>query len=178
MKIGTRMTSAALLVSLLAAGLLSCADADAGTQETQQTTPIETEPVTEAVTEDPALRDSLPEVDLGGYQYRMAIFGTDIQRIMTYNDDEDGNVVNDAVYHKIRTVEERFNTDIVLADISYLEEDQIAALKKVEALQTLAKGTWPILMEETVKGKFLTPLKSHTLEGGWTYKGMPSWKLE
>ncbi len=130
MKIGTRMTSAALLVSLLAAGLLSCADADAGTQETQQTTPIETEPVTEAVTEDPALRDSLPEVDLGGYQYRMAIFGTDIQRIMTYNDDEDGNVVNDAVYHKIRTVEERFNTDIVLADISYLEEDQIAALKK------------------------------------------------
>ena len=129
MKIGTRMTSAALLVSLLAAGLLSCADADAGTQETQQTPPIETEPVTEAVTEDPALRDSLPEVDLGGYQYRMAIFGTDIQRIMTYNDDEDGNIVNDAVYHKIRTVEERFNTDIVLSELSYQEEDQIAALK-------------------------------------------------
>ena len=57
-------------------------------------------------------------------------------------------------------------------------ENEIAALKKVETLQTLAKGTWPILMEETVKGKFLTPLKSHTLEGGWTYKGMPSWKLE
>lgn len=130
MRTGTRMTAAALLVSMLAAGMLSCADADAGTQETQQTTPMETEPVTEAVTEDPALRDSLPEVDLNGYQYRMAIFGTDIQRIMTYNDDEDGNVVNDAVYHKIRTVEERFNADIVLSDMSYLEDDQIAALKK------------------------------------------------
>ncbi|MBQ8744564.1 MAG: relaxase/mobilization nuclease domain-containing protein [Mailhella sp.] len=57
-------------------------------------------------------------------------------------------------------------------------ENEIAALKKVETLQTLAKGTWPILMEETAKGKFLTPLKSHTLESGWTYKGMPAWKLE
>ena len=93
-------------------------------------TAAETEAVTEAVTEDPALRDSLPDVDLNGYQYRMAIFGTDIQRIMTYNDDEDGNIVNDAVYHKIRTVEERFNADIVLSDMSYLEEDQISALKK------------------------------------------------
>lgn len=130
MRTGTRMTAAALLVSMLAAGLLSCADADAGTQEIQQTTPIETESITEAVTEDPALRDSLPDTDLNGYQYRMAIFGTDIQRIMTYNDDEDGNVVNDAVYHKIRTVEERFNADIVLSDMSYLEDDQIAALKK------------------------------------------------
>ncbi len=130
MKTGTRLTAAAMLIAMLSAGMLSCADADAGTSETHQTTPVETEPVTEAVTEDPALRDSLPEADLNGYQYRMAIFGTDIQRIMTYNDDEDGNIVNDAVYSKIRTVEERFNADIVLSDMSYLEEDQVAALKK------------------------------------------------
>jgi len=95
MKTETRMTAAALLVLLLAAGMLSCADA--GTAETQQTTSMETEPVTEAVTEDPAFRDSLPDADLNGYQYRMAIFGTDIQRIMTFNDDEDGNIVRNSV---------------------------------------------------------------------------------
>ena len=57
-------------------------------------------------------------------------------------------------------------------------ENEIAALKKAEALQTLAKGTWPILMEKTAEGMFLIPLKSHMLEAGWTYKGMPAWKLE
>ena len=57
-------------------------------------------------------------------------------------------------------------------------ENEIAALKKAEALQTLAKGTWPILMEDIAEGMFLIPLKSHTLEEGWTYKGMPAWKLE
>ena len=57
-------------------------------------------------------------------------------------------------------------------------ENEIAALKKVETLQTLARGTWPILMEETVKGMFLVPLKSHTLKGDWYYNGMPAWKLE
>ncbi len=129
-KNGKRFSAAALLVSMLAGGLLSCGDAEAQTVQTTEDTTAETAPITEAVTEDPALRDSLPDVDLDGYQYRMAIFGTDIQRIMTYNDNEDGNIVNDAVYHKIRTVEERFNADIVLSDMSYLEDDQIAALKK------------------------------------------------
>ena len=57
-------------------------------------------------------------------------------------------------------------------------ENEIATLKKAEALQTLAKGTWPILMEKTAEGMFLIPLKSHMLEAGWTYKGMPAWKLE
>lgn len=57
-------------------------------------------------------------------------------------------------------------------------EAEIAALKQAEAQQKLAKGTWPLLMKESEKGMFLVPLKSHTLNGDWTYNGMKAWKLE
>jgi len=53
-------------------------------------------------------------------------------------------------------------------------ENELAALKKVETLQTLAKRIWPILMEETVKGMFLVLLKFHILKGDWYYNGKPT----
>ena len=67
-------------------------------------------------------------------------------------------------------------TQHLLTGTERMQQRPISIL--VEALQTLAKGTWPILMEEMAEGMFLIPLKSHTLEAGWTYKGMPAWKLE
>ncbi len=131
MKQSKRITAGVLLVLLAASVCVSCGDTtEPQTKDTSTAAVAESAAAeTEAVTEDPALRDSLPDTDLNGYQYRMAVFGTDIQRIMTYNDEEDGNIVNDAVYHKIRTVEERFNTDIVLAEISKEEDDQVGVLK-------------------------------------------------
>ena len=120
-----------LLLSMIAASTASCGGdtatdpvvTDGGNTDT-------TAAVTEAVTEDPALKDSLPEADLGGAQFRMTVFGTDQNRPQTYVDAQDGNIVNDAVYSKIRTVEERFNTDIVLTEMSYLEENHVGALTK------------------------------------------------
>jgi len=126
------LCSAVLLVSLLASAVVSCGSdsTDTQTTDTPETTGGDTAAVTEAVTEDPALRDSLPEADLGGAPFRMTIFGTDLNRPQTYVDAQDGNIVNDAVYSKIRTVEERFNTDIVLTEMSYLEENHVTALKQ------------------------------------------------
>lgn len=126
------LCSAVLLLSLLASAVVSCGSDNTDTQTTKapETAGGDTEVVTEAVTEDPALRDSLPEADLGGAPFRMTIFGTDINRPQTYVDAQDGNIVNDAVYSKIRTVEERFNTDIVLTEMSYLEENHVSALKQ------------------------------------------------
>ena len=125
------LCSAVLLISLLASAVVSCGSDSTDTQTTKapETAGGDTEVVTEAVTEDPALRDSLPAADLGGAPFRMTIFGTDINRPQTYVDAQDGNIVNDAVYSKIRTVEERFNTDIVLTEMSYLEENHVSALK-------------------------------------------------
>ncbi len=124
--------SAILLLAMLTASTVSCASGSAGTTDTNapETAGTDTVPVTEAVTEDPALKDSLPETDLGGYEFLMTVFGTDQNRPQTYVDTQDGNIVNDAVYSKIRTVEERFNTDIVLTEMSYLEENHVAALKQ------------------------------------------------
>ena len=120
-----------LLLSMIAASTASCGGdtttdpitTEAGNTET-------TAAVTEAVTEDPALKDSLPEADLAGAQFRMTIFGTDLNRPQTYVDAQDGNIVNDAVYSKIRTVEERFNVDIVLTEMSFQEENHVDSLKQ------------------------------------------------
>ena len=112
-----------LLLSVLAASAASCGgEPSAPVESDAPDTQTAAAPVTEAVTEDPALRDSLPEADLDGMPFRMTVFGTDLNRPQTYVDAQDGNIVNDAVYSKIRTVEERFNTDIVLTEMSYLEK--------------------------------------------------------
>ncbi len=120
-----------LLLSMIAASTASCGGdtttdpitTEAGNTET-------TAAVTEAVTEDPALKDSLPEADLAGAQFRMTIFGDDIKRPQTWVDAQDGNIVNDAVYSKIATVEDRFNVDIVLTDMSFLDVDHVTPLTK------------------------------------------------
>ena len=80
MKQSKRITAGVLLVLLAASVCVSCGDTTEP-QTTDTPTAAVTESAaaeTEAVTEDPALRDSLPDTDLNGYQYRMAVFGTDI----------------------------------------------------------------------------------------------------
>ena len=93
----SRMTGTLLLLAALASAVVSCGDAGTAESVTQATDPTGTDAVTEAVTEDPALMDNLPETDMGGDAFRMMIFGTDERRAQTYYDTEDGNIVNDAV---------------------------------------------------------------------------------
>ncbi len=66
-------------------------------------------------TEAEELADNLPDKDLTGFTYR--ITGTDMTFADEFYVDElDGNIVNDAIYNKIATVEERFGCDIVLSE--------------------------------------------------------------
>ncbi len=104
----------ACVFSLLIASqaILACGDTEQKPTETQTPNSV-TE--TEAVTEEDTIPDGLPETDLEGAQFRMLIEGETLYREQTYIDSESGNIVDDAVYFKIRNVEERFNVDIVLS---------------------------------------------------------------
>ncbi len=59
----------------------------------------------------------------------MLLAGDMLYREQTYIDKESGNIVDDAVYSKIRTVEERFNVDIVLTPESDTAENDLNSVK-------------------------------------------------
>lgn len=87
----------------------------------QESVGTETDAETEA-SDEKQIPDSLPETDLGGYNFRMLVF-TKNNIDAVYAESETGAVVNDAVYAKIRAVEERFNCDISLAESSNAESE-------------------------------------------------------
>lgn len=95
--------------------LSACVNDNPNTQEDTTTNSIdtsETEPIGETT-----VPDNLPDVDLGGFEFRILAFdnadGTQTPQV--YVEEMTGSVVNDAVYNKITTVEERFNANITLA---------------------------------------------------------------
>ena len=130
----------ALLLALSMLTVPACSDnaADDTAADTAPTTSEITDPAAEAETEKQldaaealaAIPDTLPEKDMDGWQFRMTIFGTDLNRSQTWADELTGNVVNDAVYQKILNVEERFNVDVALTEASFAEVDQVDALKQ------------------------------------------------
>ena len=130
----------ALLLALSMLTVPACSDnaADDTAADTAPTTSEVTDPAAEAETEKQldaaealaAIPDTLPEKDMDGWQFRMTIFGTDLNRSQTWADELTGNVVNDAVYQKILNVEERFNVDVALTEASFSEVDQVDALKQ------------------------------------------------
>ncbi len=79
--------------------------------------PKVTTPPADAGTTEPAetgIPDDLPESDLEGYEFRILGFG-DSRFAAIYVDEQNGSLVNDAVYNKCKTVEDRFGCKIVLA---------------------------------------------------------------
>ncbi|MDD4773380.1 MAG: hypothetical protein PHZ09_07220 [Eubacteriales bacterium] len=99
----------ALLVLFVLTGALSCAQ-NTETAQKEPENAVTTEPVTE-----PQLKDNLPESDFNGYEFRILAFNeVNIKTIFT--EEMDGNLVNDAVFEKLRAVEDRFNVNILLAD--------------------------------------------------------------
>ncbi len=124
------MTKTALLALLTAACIVSCGDSSDG-GSTAETTAAVGGSNTGAVTEDPALQDSLPDTDLDGWTYRMCLQGETVHQEKTYVDGESGSIVNDAVYDKIRTVEERFNVDIIMTEDSHNSADNLDNVKNM-----------------------------------------------
>ncbi|MBE6611035.1 MAG: extracellular solute-binding protein [Ruminococcaceae bacterium] len=104
-----RTTSILLLMAMLAA--VSCgdsgttADTTASTDSTTTAAPVETgipEP-------------ELPEKDYGGAEFTFLMRGrtaSSYKQIYIYTDEQNGEVINDAVYDRNRAVEEKFNIDI------------------------------------------------------------------
>jgi len=103
------MKKLALLLALLTltSVFASCSDNSGTSADT--TAAAETTTAEETTTADP-LDDELPEKNYEGYDFRFYVYG-DFDK--TYAPDtETGDVVNDAVYQRNSTVEERFNITI------------------------------------------------------------------
>lgn len=111
------MRNRRLLALLLAALLLATSCATTGeTNETTADTSVPDE-TTETVESETQIADSLPDMDLAGYTYRMSINGNDERRAQTFVEELIGETINDAVYNQRITVEERFNAKIVMAEL-------------------------------------------------------------
>lgn len=111
------MRNRRLLALLLAALLLATSCATTGeTNETTADTSVSDE-TTETVESETQIADSLPDMDLAGYTYRMSINGNDERRAQTFVEELTGETINDAVYNQRITVEERFNAKIVMAEL-------------------------------------------------------------
>lgn len=105
----TRFIALALmLLQLTACGGDKTPQADDSTQPETSSETVSEETKNE-------ISDDLPDTDLEGYEFRiMAISPRYIKYV--YSDEQDGSLMNDAVYKKCRAVEERFNCKIMLAD--------------------------------------------------------------
>ena len=104
MKKHMRLMTAALAVLLLAS--VSC-----GTESEAAETAADT---TIAVETEPEITDNLPDKDFGGAEYKiLSVSSTPNFENAFYDLEESGDVLDDAVYNRNRTVEERFNIDLI-----------------------------------------------------------------
>ena len=114
----TIRAAAALLSCLTLAGLISCGgDAQSDAPVTENAA---METVTEAVTEPldslaarKLVSDDVPELDFGGKDFRIFYQKRYTTDAIAPDGQESGDILNDAVYRRTQTVEERFNVKIV-----------------------------------------------------------------
>ena len=130
-----------LFTLLLAALMLSTACGQAPAGETEPVS-AETAGTADTAEEETALQDHLPDVDLEGYNYRMMVHGTDVHKADTYIEELNGNLISDAVFNKITTVEDRFNVDVTLnednsADASSIETSKQSILAGDDAFDMI-----------------------------------------
>ena len=121
--------------------------------------PGENEELPDVSEEPDPLADALPEKDMGGWTFRMSIFGNGAIRAETYAEEMNGNVVNDAVYTKITNVEDRFNVDIVLTEACLDDgNDQAVLLKSIAAGEDsceIAQGHDISMANASLEGDFI-----------------------
>lgn len=98
-----------LLLSLLASCMVSCSntvDTTEDTQDTADTTPVETEPETDYI-------EGLGSRDFGGATYQMAgISEPGDGNINFAGEEQNGNLINDALFNRDAMIEESYNVDI------------------------------------------------------------------
>lgn len=133
---------------LLLSSLSSCSSKDsttpdaetsAGTTETAVAEPVETE-----------IQDDLPEKDFGGQEYRVRSVTYDPSSYTTIFDPAElnGEIVNDALYNRNRSIEERFNMVFTASEDSYdnnfkqLKEMNIAGDNALEMVMCINRNAF------------------------------------
>lgn len=114
------------LAALLTASCI-CACGDDGSTAVSESNTAAVGTETEAVS---PWDDHLPQKDFGGQEFRIAVFGNEQCWERFYSTEQDGNLVNDAVYNKVAAVEDRFHVDIVFLDTAAFEADDIQVVTR------------------------------------------------
>ncbi|MBQ3592500.1 MAG: hypothetical protein II979_11215, partial [Clostridia bacterium] len=136
-----------LLASLL---LTACGSAQPAAEEAVQETDAAVQ--TETETEDPiagrTLQDAVPELDFGGAEFRSIVQESTPYDI--YVAESTGDTLNDSIFNRNKTIEERFN--VVIAEAAAKNHGQIAS--EVKAVVTAGDDAYDLVlgqMEESGK---------------------------
>ncbi len=109
-----RTTALLLLLSIIAAALLSCVQGNDA--------PSDTVPFSEAQETDARVTADLPDLDLGGYTfavYHWTLNGGGVLYNDLYAEDLDGDPVNEAIFKRNSRLEDKYKFEITYAEDEY-----------------------------------------------------------
>lgn len=132
--------AAILLASML---LLACGEKTAN--DTEQKTETATPTTTASDTEEVRWKDNLPQdLDLGGAEITIHMRGDSGSTLEVNVEEEDGDVLNDAIYNRNRDVEERLNVKIV-PYVGAGWESYMPELTKVRSSIAAGDNAWQLI---------------------------------
>ena len=130
------------LISLLALSSILISQASCAGTGTQQddTSGGTSDTTSEVTTDDGRIKDDLPAKDFEGKEFPILTTSWYNARNYIYADTQDGDVMNDALYDSISTVEGRFGVDITITD----DEEQDAVAKTLHNLVMSGDDTYKL----------------------------------
>ena len=130
------------LISLLALSSILISQASCAGTGTQQddTSGGTSDTTSEVTTDDGRIKDDLPAKDFEGKEFPILTTSWYNARNYIYADTQDGDVMNDALYDSISTVEDRFGVDITITD----DEEQDAVAKTLHNLVMSGDDTYKL----------------------------------
>ncbi len=136
----TKRTILLLLAMILSLSpLTSCAGESTETDPADTTAATETTPA-ETETE---LSDDLPEMDFEQYSFTILTSSTTTQHSITAINEQTGDVLNDAMYDRTRTIEEKYN---IIFNDDYIPGDSNAALNAFTSAVMAGDGAYDLAM--------------------------------
>ena len=121
-----------IVLALIAMLLISCGAEVSDTPDVTDADDTQAEIVSE--TEPEVITTDLPDADYDGYVFRAYVPTPNVWASCTFNiDDETGDTVNDAIYLRNRTIEEKFNVVLTEIDIGPFDKLQNTFSQSVSA---------------------------------------------
>lgn len=119
-----KLFTAGMLALLLLAA--SCADNSAGA--VTMTDAASEDAATEAVTEVAKLPDSVEQIDMNGFELKIKHFSQDWlswAKNTLEAEEQDGDLFNDAIYDRNRTIEELFNCKLIIDEVELINAGDV-----------------------------------------------------